>query len=256
MDWANEWWVRLYTRDTTTWKLLAWEARSVLMHMLRKVDRAGVLEVGDDGVLGLAAILDMPEDVVATHLPALLKRGAVELVGTAYILPKFLDAQETPSSDRQRQRVSRENRRDRARGDSVTKSDRPSRNVTECHAPSRGVTNGHSEREEREDLSIPPVTGGGEGSGFALSSPAEKPAKVRGARSIPSDWTPDGAHAEEARRLELNLDDQANRMRDWAISKDVRRVDWAAVFRNWLRTAHDRAPVQRTVAVRPQEYTP
>jgi hypothetical protein len=103
MDWANEWWVRLYTRDTTTWKLLAWEARSVLMHMLRKVDRAGVLEVGDDGVLGLAAILDMPEDVVATHLPALLKRGAVELVGTAYILPKFLDAQETPSSDRQRQ---------------------------------------------------------------------------------------------------------------------------------------------------------
>ena len=45
LDYANERFVLLYTRDTATWKLLDWEARAVLMFLLRKVDRSGVIDV-------------------------------------------------------------------------------------------------------------------------------------------------------------------------------------------------------------------
>ena len=43
MDWANERYVRLYTRDTVTWKMWPWEARAIFPLLMRKVDRAGVL---------------------------------------------------------------------------------------------------------------------------------------------------------------------------------------------------------------------
>jgi hypothetical protein len=140
LDYSNERYVRLYTRDTATWKLLAWEARALLTFIIRKVDRAGVIDVGEDGVVGLAAIVDMPEDVVEAHLPALIKRGCVTSTGTAYVLPNFIAAQEATASDKQRQRDSRERRRAAAL-DSVTERDSASRSVTE---PSRVVTSGHA----------------------------------------------------------------------------------------------------------------
>lgn len=96
MDWANERWVRLYTRDTTTWKMLDWRARTVLMHLLRKVDRAGVLDVGDTGTMGLAAVLELPLEIVEPGVERLLHprlRVVVE-TPTAYVLPNYLEAQE------------------------------------------------------------------------------------------------------------------------------------------------------------------
>ncbi len=249
MDWANERFVLLYTRDTVTWKLLTWEARAVLMFLFRKVDRAGVIELGPDGLDGLAALIEVPVEVLERTVPQLTRaeRATVTIRDGWLALPNFLDAQETPRSDRQRKRDSRETRRDVAlaceRGllspetaAAVTKRDTT---VTVGHAESRTVT---------PTLTLPdpiydPLEGssGAAESGFALSAPG-KATKARGARPIPTDWTPDLAHAEDARRLGLDLGDQANRMRDWAIGKGVRRTDWDAVFRNWLRRAADDRP--------------
>lgn len=112
LDYANERFVLLYTRDTVTWKLLDWEARAVLMFLLRKVDRAGVIDVGEDGLEGLAALIEVPIDVVRRTAPQLLRRDTVASRSGYVVLPNFLAAQETPRSDRQRQRDSRETRRD------------------------------------------------------------------------------------------------------------------------------------------------
>jgi len=164
LDWSNERYVRLYTRDTATWKLVDWRARTVLLHLLRKVDRAGVLDVGDDGELGLAAVLELPlEEVVEPGIAQLVKRGVVVNSGTAYLLPNFLAAQEAVASDRQRQRDARDRRRAATmsaaaeRDQSSRSVTGESRSVTERHAESRGVTGCHSEPSRavpiREDLS-------------------------------------------------------------------------------------------------------
>ena len=116
MDWANERWVRLYTRDTTTWKMLDWRARTVLMHLLRKVDRAGVLEVGDTGTMGLAAVLELPLEVVEPGIERLLHQRLRVVVETptAYVLPNFLDAQEAVQTTNHRSSEYRARKRDYA----------------------------------------------------------------------------------------------------------------------------------------------
>jgi len=111
MNWEDERYVRLYTRDTITWKLLGWEGRFVMMSLLRKVDRAGCLDL-EAGTEGLAALLEMPEEIVQVGLAACAKRGTVQLRGHMLVLPRFIEAQEAKQSDRQRQRECREKRRD------------------------------------------------------------------------------------------------------------------------------------------------
>lgn len=140
MDWDNERWVKLYTRDSVGWKLLSWQARTVVLHLLRKVDAAGVLDVGTDGVYGLAAVLELPLEVVEPGIAQLTtQRGdapsTVVFSGDAYAIPNFMEAQEARVSDKQRQKMSRERRLAR-----VTKRDTTSRNVT---GESRNVTERH-----------------------------------------------------------------------------------------------------------------
>lgn len=149
MNWEDERYVRLYTRDTITWKLLGWEGRFVMMSLLRKVDRAGCLDL-EAGTEGLSALLEMPEEIVQAGLAACTKRGTVQQRGSMLVLPRFLEAQEAKQSDRQRQRECRERRRDLGqRANVVGLSHEPesqSRIVTEqSHMLSRGVTESHTD---------------------------------------------------------------------------------------------------------------
>ncbi len=150
MDWSNERYVRVYTRDTTTWKLMDWRGRVVLSLLFRKVDRAGVLDVGHDGVLGLAAVLELPLDIVEAGIAQLTNvRGGQPTVvdtGTAYVIPNFLDAQEAPQADAQRKRESRSRRRDIALA--------VSRNLL---LPGAGESSGHETGQDR-DVGSQPVT--------------------------------------------------------------------------------------------------
>jgi hypothetical protein len=121
VDWSNERYVRLYTRDTETVLLQSWQARAVFREMLRKCDRAGVIECRT-GERGLAVILNMPVDVVRENLPTLIEDGSVAEHEHGYYLPNFIEAQEAPASDKQRAKESRHTRRDRAKH-GVTKPD-------------------------------------------------------------------------------------------------------------------------------------
>lgn len=144
MRFEDERYVRLYTRDTTTWLMLSWQARFVLMSLLRKVDRAGILDVGEDGVDGLATVIGVPRDIVDAGLPHLIRRGAIEERNGTYIMPRFLEAQECTKSDSQRKREQRE--RDREIAQSQPKL--PVFKVS-SHEIQDTVTIGHS---------VPPVT--------------------------------------------------------------------------------------------------
>lgn len=160
MDYSNERWIRVYTRDTTTWKVMDWRARSVLMLLLRKVTRSGVLDVGGRGVRGLAAMIEMPLEIVGEGIRQLIEEGVVAETPTSFVLPKFIEAQESTTSDAQRSRDYRERQRDRELSGSVTKRDATETNrddnVTGRHAASLDVT---LESRVEEDPEVPESSG-------------------------------------------------------------------------------------------------
>lgn len=136
MDWANESYVRLYVRDTKTWMLLGWEGQCLLPLILRKLDRSGVLaDVFNAEDMFVMLANGMPLDIVERGLSRLIAKEVVTFCDIGLLMPNYLVAQETPKTDKQRQKESRERR-------SVT-----SRNVTE---ESRAVMN---ESQDRSDSS-------------------------------------------------------------------------------------------------------
>ncbi len=164
MDWQNERYVRVYIRDTVTLTMLGWEARALLWELLRKVDRAGVLDLGGHPpVQAVAALVGIPVEVVERCLPKLTEGDDPTVVvnETALLVPNHMEAQEAVQSNAQRQRESRARRLalasdvtprhapsrgvtpSHAGSHPVTPRDEPSRNVTDCHVVSRGVTSSH-----------------------------------------------------------------------------------------------------------------
>lgn len=155
VDWSNERYVRLYTRDSVTWAIWPWESQALFCLLLRKVDRAGVLEMGPhDPKDAISAIIRMPPDVVDIALRPILNSGAAEIRGDVLVMPNFISAQEARSSDKQRQRDSREKRRAKAMShgnhQNVTDSDSESHRVTTGHGESQGVTPSLAELNQAE----------------------------------------------------------------------------------------------------------
>lgn len=140
MDWANERYVRVFTRDTPEWLCMDWQGRALWPLLLRKADRSGVI-ANKLGARGVAVLVALPLEVVEPGIAALLADGCLREHHLGLVIPNFLEAQETPQSNAQRQRESRERRR------SVSKPTTTSQNVTECHERSRGVTSGHAESQ-------------------------------------------------------------------------------------------------------------
>ena len=59
---------------------------------------------------------------------------------------------------------------------------------------------------------------------------------------LPANWTLDDATrtALAEHHPNVDLDDQADRFRDYWTANPTRRSDWSAMFRNWVRTSIDR----------------
>lgn len=112
MRWGDERYVRLYTRDTIEWNMLPWESKALWPLILRKLDRAGLLDLGKHGARGLAVMVGLPSNVVEPGLAGLIEDGCLVINGTTIVVPNFIEAQESPSSDAMRKREQRA--RDRA----------------------------------------------------------------------------------------------------------------------------------------------
>jgi hypothetical protein len=120
-----------------------WQARALLPLLMRRVDRAGILDMGRHGPKGLASVVKLPVEVVEAGLSALLEDGCVQIRDSVLVIQNFLRAQECRQSDKARKVAQRERDRVEALSD-VTKRDVQSQNVTESHQPSHAVTAGHT----------------------------------------------------------------------------------------------------------------
>lgn len=164
MDWENERYVRLYTRDTVEWEMLPWQSRALWPLLLRKVDRIGYLPLGRHGCRGLAALVKLPPEVVEPGLEGLLEDGCVVKLedkagGEILFVPNFVPAQEARQSDKARKAKQRELERAKAlarsrgvqppddTGRAVTSGDDMGHRVTVRDQQSRSVTDGHNSGE-------------------------------------------------------------------------------------------------------------
>ena len=138
MDWSDERYVRLYTRDTATWNSLEWEGQTVLMHLLRKIDRAGVMDFEDDVTEAIHHVTRLPMHVIEAGLPRMIKKKVVEVTGQTLVFVNFIEAQEAHASQKHRAAEYRARRRDLAR---------------------RGVTKRDDHDTRRDDGEEPPVRG-------------------------------------------------------------------------------------------------
>lgn len=116
MRFEDERYVRLYTRDTTTWLMLRWEGQTVFALLMRKLDRTGVFDLGGSAPIdAVSAVLQVPEDIVRIGLERLLARGVIEHREDCLICPKFIEAQEASMTPNARAKESRLRRRDMLR---------------------------------------------------------------------------------------------------------------------------------------------
>jgi hypothetical protein len=175
MRWEDEKYVRIYTRDTVDWLGLSFIAQGLFCLILRKVDRAGILDLGKHGRRAVAIAVGFPGEWsrLEPALDELLADGCVHIDGDHLLVPNFIEAQEAVQSDAARKRSQRERARARVTGcdpgaDKVSGSrDIPSRNGTPGHDTGQKVTSGHAESR--------PVTPS-HSSLAEPSGPSEKPA--------------------------------------------------------------------------------
>ena len=181
MRWEDERYVRVYTRDTVDWLGLSFDAQGLMCLLLRKVDRAGLLPLGKQGLRAVAIITGFPRewDRIEPALQELLVDGCVVVHGDVLVIPNFVEAQEATQSDAQRKRESRARAKDIAAArailgdasqnvtttsDSVTDGHKDGQFVRTCHA---AVTTGHSVPSVPsvpiEDQDPPIVPQGGQG---------------------------------------------------------------------------------------------
>jgi hypothetical protein len=179
MQWEDERYVRLYTRDTATWKLLPWQAKCLLPILMRKLDRRGVADVGDEGLAGVAALTDMPLELVEAAWPELVKRGVFTFNEGCVTMPNYVAAQEARASNAERQRKYREGRRE----NSAEKPHESNATVTARNAELHDVT------KVTPSLAQPslaqPSLASGEAAQQTLS--VDPPAVVETARAIERD---------------------------------------------------------------------
>lgn len=156
MDWPNEQYVRLYVRDTATWLDLGWSGQLVLTLVMRKLDRAGVLDLGaHDPVDAVRLFCNLPEDVARDGLTRCLSHRVFEhnRALRRLVMPNYVEAQNCRSSDRVRQQMSRQRRRaeslphEAAASPSVTSSRPASPRVTPSHPVSPDTTRGDIEHK-------------------------------------------------------------------------------------------------------------
>lgn len=205
MNWSDERYVRLYTRDTADWLALSFEAQALLTLLLRKADRTGRIACGKHGKRAAAIVIGHPREWprLEPALEELLADGVLEFDGESLVFRNYVVAQEAKASDRLRQQESRERRGltnghgkpagvtgGHENGGGVTERDAGSQNVTAGHTGSHGVT--PSLAEPSLANTPQPPTGGtaADASGAGVGSGSDKPAIRQEQGSIPGTEKP------------------------------------------------------------------
>jgi len=137
VDWSNERYVRIYTRDSITWKRLGWKGQTVLMHVTRRLDRSGVLDLnGVSPYEAVELVTDLPSEVIEDGLSKCLELEVFIEDDGRLLMPNYLPAQEAVASNAERQRRWRSKKRgtnnsnETSTNSNKTSTDRNESNVT------------------------------------------------------------------------------------------------------------------------------
>ncbi len=245
MDWSNEDYVRLYTRETADDLELSWEALALWRALLIRFDRAGLIPVRN-GWDSVAKLVRMPRETVQQTGPELVRDGRVRLIDGAVYSPNFTEAQTTSKSDKSRQKESRERRRTSAGAapqvvDTTLPGHDTSRVVTPSHAASQNVT--------LPLLCSAPVAPVAE----ASVAPRDRSPAAPRRHSIPADWSPHEREKAQALELGLNVEREAAEFKSYWLGDGRPKKDWDQTFRNRLEQCSQRPANRRTNGLTPLE---
>lgn len=191
MNWCDEKYVKLYTRDTLTWLSLSWEARALLALLLRKVDGAGLMEVGNlEAAHAVALQLVMPTDVVRRALTELVAIGTVTEVRGGILIANFVEAQEATKTEARKKKDQRQRVADQRRLAQVVESVEAhvpqcpavSRDVPECPPPAQPTTTASPAQPSPAHHQPTRVRGGEKKLKKASPTPEPKPPATPAAR--------------------------------------------------------------------------
>jgi|PlaIllAssembly_1097288.scaffolds.fasta_scaffold01451_5 hypothetical protein len=105
MDWSNERYVRIYVRDTITWRRLTFDGQTVMLHLLRRLDRSGTLDLGGvDAVTAIEIVTDIPREIIERGLNKCVELEVFLIDENRLVMPNYLIAQETRTNNAERQR--------------------------------------------------------------------------------------------------------------------------------------------------------
>lgn len=238
MDWSNEPYVRLYTRETTDDVELSWDAISLWRALLTKFDRSGLVEARN-GWTSIAKAVRCDPKMAENAGAELVKDGRVRIVQGGIYAPNFVAAQTASKSDKVRQRESRDRRRATAESWSpnadsdsnqgvTTEVSQP---VTTAHEQSHDVTLCLGSAEPLLCSALPSVIGE---QAPLVSQPEAPPEKKRGTQVAPN-WQPRPEERVRAQKAGMDVDFEVEAFRDHHRARGNAYRDWDAAFRTWIR---------------------
>ena len=160
MNFADEEYVRLYIRDTDTWRALGFEGQAVLALMLRRFDNSGVYKFGKrTPVRSIMAALGCTEEFASKGLEAILAEDVWEQGPDRFFWPTHDEAQHCKRSDKIRKREERARKAALAAKlklqschADVTSNVANVTTVTNCPVKRTHVTPGEGEARQGSDL--------------------------------------------------------------------------------------------------------
>lgn len=269
MNFPNERYVRLYSRDTTTWLKWKWEGRATFALLLRKLDRSGRLQLDGEGVVDAIMLhTGLPVEVAAAGWAQISTPGkdgtaTVVIKDGAIVMPNYRAAQEAKASDALRAQEYRDRKRVTEGDDASRSVTDESRTVTTRHDSSQAVTPSLAEpsRARKKSLAVSPPGDppeqGDEAETPDLAAPSRQAyldaiATASSGRFVASKPAKGGAFKLDAARKRPGALDEASRIGrwlaadgDWRAAKgqklDGRNIGpdleaWIAQSDQWART--------------------
>lgn len=209
MNYEDENWIKVYTRDTAGWLALEWQARGLMLEIARKLPKhTGELSLGRRGLEALGALIRAPWAEIEPYVHMLLEEGCLEYDQDRQLIrdPQHVDRQRAVSSGARRTEAWRDRKRTGgsdapppappAPPSSAPMKPRPPASRVAAPVPSsvtpRDVVTSHGdavtshgdaarleeEKEKKEENRVDPPRGG---------SPARAPEGYGGKREIPED---------------------------------------------------------------------
>lgn len=205
MRWEDEPYVKLFSRDTPTWVAMSWQAKALLPLLMRKVDKAGLMECGQLGRSAVSLMTGLPEEVTVVGLESLERLGVTAWHGNTLEIPNFEEAQEARASDIARKRESRARAKKKLRAEPQP---------TEISTPR--VTRGHTESQPVTPRHPSPDTTDTPAAEAAATPPkSHVPVRFEKPATEPESWTGDDFYSwAQFKRQEAGLVPERERPRD------------------------------------------